>query len=71
VRSEARGRRQSPRHHVETSAASHRAADFSSPYTAGPINLSSAQFKDQYVRNPSRNAYMRFMRAKSPYKRSR
>ena len=65
------GRRQSTRHHIEMYAGAHRAKDFSSPWTAGKINLSPAQFKSQYVRNPLRNQYRNFMRVKSPYKKPR
>ena len=52
-------------------SASHRADDTSSPFTSGAINLSAAQFGSQYVRNPVRNQYRRFMRAKTPYARPR
>jgi hypothetical protein len=65
------GRRQSTRHHVEMYSAAHRSKDFSSPWTAGKINLAPAQFKSQYIRNPSRNQYRNFMRVKSPYKKPR
>ena len=65
----AKGRRQPTRHHIETFAASHRSADFSSPYTSGLNNLAPAQFQSQYVRNPLRNQYRNFMRVKTPYKR--
>jgi hypothetical protein len=71
MRSESSARRQSMRHHIQTSAGAHRAADFSSPFTAGKINLSPAQFTGMYVRNPLRNVYNRFMRAKSPYRKPR
>jgi hypothetical protein len=72
MRREAAPRRQPPRHHIETHAASHRAPDFSSPYTAGPINLAPAQFKDVYQHNnPIRNQYRKFMRVKTPYSRAR
>jgi hypothetical protein len=52
------------------SSAAHQAKGFSNPYTAGPINLSAAQFGSQYVRNPLRNQYRRFMQVKSPYRKS-
>jgi hypothetical protein len=68
---QSRGRRQPTRHHVQLSSAAHQIKGFSSPYTAGPINLASAQFGSQYVRNPSRNQYRRFMRVKSPYSKPR
>jgi hypothetical protein len=69
VKGQSGGRRASTRHHIELYSAAHRAKDFSSPYTAGPINLAPAQFGSQYVRNPARNAYRNFMRAKTPYKK--
>jgi hypothetical protein len=55
-----------------TSSAAHRSDDFASPFTAGSSNnLSPEQFHGMYVRNQQRNQYRSFMRAKSPYRRSR
>jgi hypothetical protein len=69
MRSEASQRRRPTRHNIVTYSGTHRADDVSSPFTSGMINLAPAQFHGMYVRNPARNQYRRFMRAKSPYRR--
>jgi hypothetical protein len=63
-RGETRPRRQPPRHHIETFAASHQTGSPSDPFPT----LSSKQFPALYVRNPIKNAYRSYMRAKSPTK---
>ena len=63
-RGETRPRRQPGRHHIETFAASHQIKAVDDPFAP----LSSKQFPALYVRNPIRNQYRRFMRAKSPTK---
>jgi hypothetical protein len=62
-RGETRPRRQGVRHHIEASAAAHRARDVSDPFPP----LSNKQFPAFYVRNPIKNQYRRYMRAKTPY----
>jgi hypothetical protein len=65
-RGEVRPRRQAPRHHVETSAASHQHHDVDDPFPP----LSSKQFPSLYVRNPVKNQYRNYMRSKSAYRKS-
>jgi len=65
-RGEARPRRQSPRHHIETYSAAHQHHDVDDPFPP----LSSRQFPALYVRNPIKNQYRSYMRAKSAYRKS-
>jgi hypothetical protein len=67
-RGEGRPRRQPPRHHVETSASAHEPRHH--PMDPFP-SLSSKQFPAQYQRDPVKNQYRRFMRAKQAYKKPR
>lgn len=62
-RGETRPRRSPTRHHVQIGAGLHKTGAPSDPF--GPI--SSKQFPALYVRNPVKNVYRRYMRAKSPY----
>lgn len=64
-RGEVRPRRQSPRHHIEMSAALHDTRPVEDPFPP----LSSKQFPALYQRNPIKNQYRQFMRAKSPYRK--
>jgi len=52
------------RHHIETSAAAHKAKDVSDPFPA----LSNKQFPAFYVHDPVKNQYRRYMRTKTPTK---
>ena len=64
-RGESRPRRQPPRHHVTMSAASHNTQPVSDPFPP----ISSKQFPALYTRDPVKNQYRRYMRAKSAYRR--
>jgi hypothetical protein len=64
-RGESKPRRSSPRHHIETSAAAHQHKQVSDPFPP----LSSKQFPALYVRDPIKNQYRQFMRAKSAYRK--
>jgi hypothetical protein len=66
-RGEVRPRRQPPRHHIETSAALHDTRPVDDPFPP----LSNKQFPALYVRDPIKNQYRRYMRAKSPTSRFR
>jgi hypothetical protein len=61
-RGEVRPRRSPPRHHIETSAAAHQHHNVDDPFPP----LSSKQFPALYQHDPIKNAYRKFMRAKSP-----
>jgi hypothetical protein len=63
-RGQSRPRRQGVRHHIETYSASHQVKPVSDPFPP----MSSAQFPALYTRNPIKNQYRRFMRAKTPTK---
>lgn len=62
-RGEVRPRRQVTHHNISLHAASHRATDVSDPFGA----FNSVQFPAMYLRNPIKNQYRRYMRAKMPY----
>ena len=62
-RGEVRPRRQPVRHHVSLHAGADSTQPVLDPF--GPI--SSKQFPSMYIRNPIRNQYRRYMRAKTPY----
>lgn len=63
-RGETRPRRQGVRHHIETFAATHQQHHPTDPFPP----LSNKQFPAMYSRNPIKNQYRRYMRAKSPTK---
>ena len=66
-RGEVRPRRQPTRHHIQVSAGLHKTGTPTDPFPP----LSSAQFPALYIRSPMKNAYRKYMRAKSPYRRQR
>ena len=66
-RGEVRPRRQPVRHHVSLHAGAHSALPVDDPFGA----ISSSQFPAMYIRNPIRNQYRRYMRAKTPYMKQR
>jgi hypothetical protein len=67
-RGEVKPRRSPSRHHIEMSAAAHQ--HHGQPLDPFPP-LSNSQFPQLYVRSPVQNAYRKFMRAKSAYRKPR
>jgi len=65
-RGESRPRRQPPRHHVETNAAAHQHKQVNDPFPP----VSNKQFPAMYQHDPIKNQYRRYMRSKSPYRRT-
>jgi hypothetical protein len=61
-RGETRPRRQGTRHHIETSAAAHHTHKPDDPFPP----ISNDQFPAMYQRSLVKNAYRKFMRAKTP-----
>jgi len=66
-RGEVRPRRQPSRHHISLFAGQHKTDTVDDPF--GP--LSNKQFPAFYQRSPIKNAYRKYMRAKTPYMKQR
>lgn len=65
-RGEVKPRRQAPRHHIEPSAEAHQSHKVDDPFPP----ISTKQFPAMYVRDPIKNAYRNYMRAKQPYRKA-